>query len=383
MHPAHRVLVIDNGAIGLATNGRAFVHKDTGQFVADLSAAGFQTSIVAPERQQTASDTISAYCLQDHALPFEALKTGGGLRKVQGISQLTRAIAASDFVYLFFPGTLAKIAAGICRLLGQPFGLYIRGSQFGTKSFDGAILRNASFVATVSPLIQERVQHLCQRAFAIRPMTELSTADLYIPEPLETPPAIWKLLYVGRVEEAKGINELIEAARTLQAKGIPFTLKMIGAGPLSSRLSEARTAGDLPSNIELAGPISNRSTVLEAYRNADLFVFPTYHEGFPRVLYEAMISSLPILTTMVGGIPGRMRAHENCIPLQEKSAQSIVDGVLSAIADPAALTRLAANGRTTVLEVLGNAEKHSVIATNEIRRVLARHRSPTANGLAA
>ena len=72
---------------------------------------------------------------------------------------------------------------------------------------------------------------------------------------------------------------------------------------------------------------SGKTDLMRFYRKAHIFIFPSYHEGFPRVLYEAMINSLPIVTTMVGGISGRMVDGENCIGIPAKSAGAIVEAV--------------------------------------------------------
>ena len=67
---------------------------------------------------------------------------------------------------------------------------------------------------------------------------------------------------------------------------------------------------------------------------------PTWTEGFPRVLYEAMSHALPCLTTMVGGIPSRMQDGKNCYALKVREANSIVAAMTRLAESPAEMARL-------------------------------------------
>jgi glycosyltransferase involved in cell wall biosynthesis len=89
-----------------------------------------------------------------------------------------------------------------------------------------------------------------------------------------------------------------------------------------------------------------------------LFVLPTHEEGFPRVLYEAMIKSAVIVTTMVGGIPGLMEDGVNCLAIPVGDAPAIADAI-ERLADDAPLRRrLAEQGLSTVREVLQSRPPH-------------------------
>ncbi len=94
------------------------------------------------------------------------------------------------------------------------------------------------------------------------------------------------------------------------------------------------------------------------FEKADLFVLPTHHEGFPRVLYEAMIKSTVIITTFVGGIPGVMRAGVDCIEIPCKNSTAIADAVESLTADRPRMQELAAAAMRTVLGVLDRHPTH-------------------------
>jgi glycosyltransferase involved in cell wall biosynthesis len=67
------------------------------------------------------------------------------------------------------------------------------------------------------------------------------------------------------------------------------------------------------------------------YQQADVYVIPSYHEGFPRTIWEAMANSLPVIATKVGGIPAYLTHEKNAILIEPKSIQEIVLGIKKVI----------------------------------------------------
>ncbi|HHX69330.1 MAG TPA: glycosyltransferase family 4 protein, partial [Gallicola sp.] len=92
--------------------------------------------------------------------------------------------------------------------------------------------------------------------------------------------------------------------------------------------------------------------IAEYYTKSDVYILPTYHEGFPRTLYEAMIFGTPIITTFVGGIPGIMKDGYNCKRIEPKSVVSIVAGLEFAICNYNKMIEYAKNGTDTVYNIL-------------------------------
>jgi glycosyltransferase involved in cell wall biosynthesis len=280
-------------------------------------------------------------------------------RALLAVSELFREILISDFVYIFFPGTVGKLAGLLCSLLGRPYGLYVRGSRFRETRLDRRVVRKAAFALTVSPALKQQIEPFCKTAGVIRPMVTITREDAFDRPPLLAPPQIWELLFVGRLEVDKGIRELMQAAEDLRLRGMPFRLRLVGGGPLFNDLSARLKDKPLGENVQLVGSVSGKADLMRFYRDGHIFIFPSYHEGFPRVLYEAMINGLPILTTMVGGISGRMVDGKNCIGIPAKSARSIVAGVERLSSDLQLLNAIGQAGQETVLDVLENSRPHS------------------------
>jgi glycosyltransferase involved in cell wall biosynthesis len=136
-------------------------------------------------------------------------------------------------------------------------------------------------------------------------------------------------LFVGWIIEGKGIGELLEAARKLPE--VRFTL--VGAAQPSylARLRERLDA--CSGNVSLLGP-RPRSEVMELYRRADLFVLPTYREGFPNVILEAMAAGLPIVATPVGAIPDAVRDGEEGLLVPPRDPEALVEAIRTLARDP-------------------------------------------------
>jgi glycosyltransferase involved in cell wall biosynthesis len=288
-------------------------------------------------------------------------------RAVLATQELLREILRSDFVYIFFPGTLGTVAGLLCSLLGTPYGLYIRGGRFRERRLDRRVVRKAAFALTVSPVLQRQIEAFCGTAGVIRPMVTITHEDAFERPVLVAPPTVWELLFVGRLEVDKGIRELIQAVEALRLRGFPFRLRLVGGGPLFHELWAQLKDEPLGANVKMVGLVSDKAELMRFYRNAHVFVFPSYHEGFPRVLYEAMINSLPIVTTMVGGISGRMVDGENCIGIPARSADAIVEAIERVTGDIRLLNALGRAGQKTVLDVLGNSQPHWQLFTEHLK----------------
>lgn len=109
------------------------------------------------------------------------------------------------------------------------------------------------------------------------------------------------LLYHGRVDRRKGVLELIEAVNHLKFQGRNVRLMISGIGPDLEAAKELVTALHLNDVVEFTGYVSY-ADVPSVYRSADLFVSPTWSEGFSNTILEAMASGLPIVAARAIGV---------------------------------------------------------------------------------
>ena len=109
------------------------------------------------------------------------------------------------------------------------------------------------------------------------------------------------MLFVGELTEAKGVTVLVRALAKLKQAGIPASARFVGEGPLLEWLR--REAGELGVDLQAPGWVPHGPAFDRLFQEADLLVLPSYTEGVPRVLVEAMIRATPVLATPVGDVP--------------------------------------------------------------------------------
>lgn len=110
-----------------------------------------------------------------------------------------------------------------------------------------------------------------------------------------------RVITVGVLGHRKGHYDLIEIAKKIKVEGLNIKIILVGGGEIDVFKSIIDNEG-LEDFIELTGGISNLKKI-ELLQNSDIFVLPTYAEGQPIALLEAMSVGLPIISTMVGSIP--------------------------------------------------------------------------------
>jgi glycosyltransferase involved in cell wall biosynthesis len=112
------------------------------------------------------------------------------------------------------------------------------------------------------------------------------------------------VLYLGHLGKAKGSFDLICAARTIlsQVQGVVFDLvgQEHGIGEMKQLNTQVADAG-LEQFIHIRAAVTGVEKI-NLFRSADIFVYPSYHEGMPMAVIEAMACGLPIIATQVGGL---------------------------------------------------------------------------------
>lgn len=140
------------------------------------------------------------------------------------------------------------------------------------------------------------------------------------------------ILYVGYMKKAKGIYELIKTFVAIKKKYPNVILKMCGKGTEMADLKRVIDQSEVSDAIEVVGPVAP-DKINRWMKSCDLFILPSYSEGMPNVVMEAMASGLPIITTAVGGLPDAVGDCEGAILVQPKSVDQLVQALDSVLAD--------------------------------------------------
>lgn len=325
------ILLIDNAGL-ISKNGRFFCVEGTGSFAAELVYLGASVTMYGQKVEMESS--VSVYDIEANGI-----KTAGLWRKNNKLwnylclyLNAIKYVLKADFVYIFYPNSF-RFLAFICMLFGKRYGLYIRGEEGIEDSVSKKIYRHASVVLTVSPMFTNMVNSVAGRNLAetIRPM--LSYDDSFIiRNRVYKEKCGYELLILCRLQREKGIIELLKALKQMRDGGIDrLHLTIVGNGDFVETAREESRVLGLDHIVSFTGGIYDDDLKAEFYKKADLYILPTYNEGFPRTLYEAMIFGVPIITTFVGGIPALMKDGVNCKRIEPKSVESIVQALTYAI----------------------------------------------------
>ncbi len=158
------------------------------------------------------------------------------------------------------------------------------------------------------------------------------------------------LLYVGDLEPWKGVCSLMEWMRAQSRwDGGNITVRFVGQGSLLSRLRKMQREFQKDRQdvrIEVLGP-KDHSEIPTLMRDADALILPSYWEGMPTVVLEAMASGTLVISTRVGNIP-RMIEHLGTGLLIDRSAASFQEAVSTVLFDVKAVRRITENARKLV-----------------------------------
>jgi len=206
---------------------------------------------------------------------------------------------------------MGPIALAIRLVCGVPYVLWGRGEDIRRpRIFGGPVrylcLRCAdSVVALNCSMAVDMVRHGARKANVLGNGVSMEHAESFsrvqARRQLGMDDRVRMVLFVGRLVREKGVDVLLEAFASIAASDPLAELTFVGTGPSESRLREKALNMDLGTRVHFAGnvPHPRVSAYLAA---ADLFALPSYAEGFPMALAEAMAAGLPVVCTPVGSI---------------------------------------------------------------------------------
>ena len=158
-----------------------------------------------------------------------------------------------------------------------------------------------------------------------------------------------RLLFTGRIEPAKGLIELLEAGKRLIDDGKNIQIDIVGwennpQKPFEKKLITYAKLLGISNNITFHGKKKLGPDLNQYYRNSDIYVLPSYHEGFPRTIWEAMANSLPVIATKVGGISFFLKSKKHAILIEPKNSNAIAKAIELLINDDNLREKIISNG---------------------------------------
>lgn len=275
------------------------------------------------------------------AYVVEAAYLAGRLR-AKGVQHLHNHIGENS-------ATVAMLAA---EMAGIPFSLTIHGPGEFDHPMEIALgekIRRSAFVVAISSFGRSQLWRWCAAdQWQKIHIVHCGVDESFLGQAPSAPPDNQRLVSIGRLSEQKGQLLLVEAAAAVAAKGTQFELVLIGDGPMRAELESAIQRLGLNGIVRIAGWMDSDAIRRELIASRAL-VMPSFAEGLPVVIMEALALGRPVLSTAIAGIPELVKDGENGWLVPAGSASSLAEGIGRILrTSPAELARMGQAGAGAV-----------------------------------
>jgi glycosyltransferase involved in cell wall biosynthesis len=225
-----------------------------------------------------------------------------------------------------------------CKVLlhmhGGNFDQLYHGSPRLIKAYTRRMLGLADIVISVSTEWKNRLTKIIP-ANRIYPLVNCVDCQLIQPDPSWAATEMVNILFMGRIGQNKGVFDLIDALHIIQSEGIFFHAQFVGGEEKAGdyqRLNQRIEQYELKNTCEILGSVE-WGKALQLLKDASLFVLPSYYEGLPMVILEALAAGLPVVATPVGGIPEVVRDEYNGYLVPVGDTQLLADRLANLVGD--------------------------------------------------
>lgn len=263
-----------------------------------------------------------------------------------------------DHVHAHF-GTNSTTVAMLCQALGgPPYSFTVHGPEEFDKVRAISLaekIRRARFVVAISSFGKSQLyrwttlNHWPKIHVVHCGLDHDFLAQAFTPIPEQR-----HFVCVGRLSEQKGHLLLLEAVKQLIEAGYRFTVTLVGDGEMRSQVEALIASYNLQHCVSITGWASSQEVKTQLLK-AQALVLPSFAEGLPVVIMEALALSRPVITTAIAGIPELVETGDNGWLVIPGSVDSLVEAMRSALDTPVAeLETMGKAGATKV------AQQHNI-----------------------
>jgi glycosyltransferase involved in cell wall biosynthesis len=249
-----------------------------------------------------------------------------------------------EHLHAHFGSDAASAAMLASRATGIPFSFTAHAKDIFHETVDSDLLRRkiseASFVVTVSDFNQRYLSELAGDGSARKIRRLYNGIDLRRFQPdKSTPREADMILAVGRLQEKKGFEHLIQACAHLRASGRAFRCRIVGEGPQREALAGQIGALGLQEHVRLTGALPQEE-LIRMFQCATVFVLPCVigangdRDALPTVLLEAMAVGLPVISTELVGIPEIIEHGKSGLLVKPGDARALGEAITQVLTQP-------------------------------------------------
>jgi glycosyltransferase involved in cell wall biosynthesis len=151
------------------------------------------------------------------------------------------------------------------------------------------------------------------------------------------------ILFFGRLNPTKGPEVLAKAGKEILKER--NNLSFVFVGPDEGKAEEVKDIIKDELHMHYLGPIEGKENIAEMYQSSDLYVMPSYREGLPLTLFEAMACELPIVASPVNGIPYELKNDVNGYHSPYGDIASLKEKILKVLDNPSIASKFSKNNK--------------------------------------
>jgi glycosyltransferase involved in cell wall biosynthesis len=308
-----------------------------------------------PNWQRADGPGVSFFDVPYYIGPRQYLQQFAAIRRT-----LQSAVEPDDAVIMRVSSTLANDLALRLRRVGHPYGVEVVADPYDVFAPGSVRHPLRPFLRWYFPRkLRQQCVRACAAAYVTREAlqrryppaarsmtTHFSSIDLPAGAFCDTPREFgtgsgpFTLITVGTLAQLyKAPDVLIDAVARCVADGLDLRLVLVGDGQYRPELEDRAAQHGINSRVCFLGQLPGSAAVREQLDQADLFVLPSYQEGLPRAMVEAMARGLPCIGSTVGGIP-ELLPPEDMVPPGD--AVALADTIRAVVENPQRMSAMSA-----------------------------------------
>ncbi len=229
--------------------------------------------------------------------------------------------------------------------------MHSMGLKFFSREFirlDIQTIKNSDNITVVSNSCAKELQEIYKINNNLVVVNNGVDTNHFIPKKRHDMKKLY-ILYTGRLDSRKGLVDLIECAKYVCQEHYDIKFILTGEGTIKKYLEQRIVDLGLKNNFYFAGFV-DRSRLIEYYQNAAVYVLPSYYEGLPTTLLEAMSCGIPSVATDVEGSSELIKNGETGLLVPPRDSKRLAEAILRLLDDEELRKTLGGNAREYVVD---------------------------------
>ena len=222
-------------------------------------------------------------------------------------------------------------------------------ARFVSYPLELKLIQSSDIVTTVSKSIAQELKEHYLNLDEVSIVYNGVDEKFFYPKQIKSGDGSKYIMYAGRVDREKGLFDLVKCGKFICSERSDVFFIVAGNGRDFDKLRRKIRKAGLQDRFIFLGQV-DKDQMVKLYQNATLFVLPSYHEGLPGVLLEAMSCGLPVIATDVRGNRDLVSNGENGVIVPSRAPKKMAEAISILLKDKKLRKKLGKNARKTIEE---------------------------------